>query len=202
MTNQKRQKQLESPVKWAGGVAFWLALAAAAGALGNALPARADSLSLSAGTYSLSARAPSGKEASASGVGTYNLQYSYDGFPHVALQAGYTLIMSGGVGGDLANGLEFGASYYPLSENGTRTWKELDNLVRSGEVWRPYGGLAFLQRQVESSSYSGFVAKAGVERSLNYPWSLKAEVKRSAYSSSSKFSSVEMSLMVGGVLEF
>lgn len=133
----------------------------------TALPARAYKLDFMAGGFSLTAET-SGGSGSKSGLGAYKFTYAIPVTGDLDFGLGYTLIFSDIFTGDASFGLDFEVSYFPMSPSAPIGISTANTSVRMTEVWSPFVGVGYHQRQFQSvqTQYNGFSAAVGVERAL------------------------------------
>jgi hypothetical protein len=147
--------------------------------------AHAHKLGLATGAYMLSTQDPTTEQnLSTLGAGAYQIQYSIRALPHLSAEVGYFIIVGNGFDGLDSNGLEAGISFYPFSDAESRIYRNDSAVLKTTELFRPYAGLFFVQRQVKSASFAGFGAKGGAEWVIRAPWLLKAEARFVTYSNS------------------
>jgi hypothetical protein len=165
--------------------------------------AQAHKLALAGGAYMLSTSDTTTNEAlSTLGAGAYQLQYSIRALPRLAAEIGYFIIIGSGFSGLDSNGLEAGVSYYPFSDAESHVYRADYAVLKTTELFRPYIGGFFAQRQVKSASFAGFGAKAGAEWVVKFPWLIKAEARFVTYSNSLSNPVGELTGNIGIGLEF
>jgi hypothetical protein len=168
-----------------------------------ATPAAARKLSAGLGFFSVNAKTQS-SSASLSGVGAYQIAYEHPLAGSVDLRLGYSLLMTRGIGGDLSFGLDLGGSYYPLTRSSAVEWSSEQARLLVQELWRPYVGAGFFQRNFQSlqSGFAGFGGWAGVDRAIQGPLSARFEARYLSLSGpkSSRVSQVELS--IGALIGF
>lgn len=149
-------------------MAFLVALAAP--------QAHAGKLDAGAGVFQITSKTQKA-ESRISNFGVYRIGYFHPILEHLDIGIAYTLVMSGGFGGDLGYGLDVGANWFPLTRSGQTAWKTPELAYAMVEPWRPYAGISFNQRQFQSiqAGYAGFGLNIGCERSLVNSISAKAE---------------------------
>ncbi len=136
----------------------------------------AKKLDLLCGVFNLSAE-KDGIEGNAAGLGAYRISYFHNLKIDIELGVGYSVIMSDIVGGDLEYGLDLLVNYFPLTPALNKVFKGLHNSVLVQDLWRPYVGVGFYQREVQSVkvSYVGFGVRCGSEYRLDKNMYLKGE---------------------------
>ena len=159
-------------------------------------------LDLQTGAYLIQAGNP---PATLTYFGTYRLAALFSVLPNLEAGVGYTVIMSKGIGGDLAYGFDFALNYFPFTAASPARWASDGKTMEVVELWRPYVGMGFSQRQFQSvfSAYAGFNACAGVERSLEWNrMSLKAEGRLSVLGGPAGAAALEGTLTGGISISF
>jgi hypothetical protein len=163
----------------------------------------AHKFSIMSGLYSLSTTNPdTGAGISSLGLGANMVQYSVRIMPRLAAEVGYFLIIGDGFSGLDSNGIEAGATYYPLSEAEARTYQDEFVSLRLSDIWRPYIGAFFAQRQVLSASFAGYGAKGGTEWVFKAPWLVKVEGRFVSYSNALSPAIIELTGNIGIGIEF
>ena len=150
------------------------------------------------GMFSLTATTTSG-DTNVSSLGSYRAAFSRPILDQLDAFIGYTLNMSNTVGGDLGYGLDIGCNYFPFTFTESKILEKEGLTIRRDEIWRPYAGISFNQRQFQSvkNSYAGFGVNAGTEYSLNKNYSLKAEIRYISLAGSSESEATEINVLAG-----
>ncbi len=135
-------------------------------------------LEIEAGFYSLTAKTAK-RTGSNSNFGVYRAAFGFGVGPQVDIQVGYTLFMTGIIGGDLGFGPDLGVQYFPMTDSGARRFSNEKVVINVNDVLRPFVGAGFHQRQFQSvdSSYAGFSIGGGVEMAWTDDYSLKGEAR-------------------------
>lgn len=151
-----------------------------------------------AGGYSLSAKSPKGS-GSTSNVGLYRVGYFRSLDDQIDFTLGYTLFFSDVFSGDMGYGPDLGVVYYPWTSSGTSRLEGETYLMQFQDVYRPYFGVAFHQRQFQSveSSYAGFSASAGCEYGWAEKYSLRGEVRFSTLTGPNSATASQFDVLVG-----
>ena len=165
--------------------------------------AYASKFSLGAGFYNIDAETPNG-QATLRNLGVYQLGFQYSILPSLELGVGYSVAMSNVVGGDLAFGVDLGVVYYPVTTSGETSWSTDSTLYGLKEIWRPYLGLSFHQRQFQAVQigYAGFGLSVGTERTIRDYLALKGELRGLWMSGTSAATVLEVDGILGVVLTF
>jgi hypothetical protein len=155
------------------------------------------------GLFSLGAQTGSAS-GTASNLGCYRVGFGMPVSTHFDVNVGYTLIMSEIIGGDLAFGLDLGTNYFPLTQTGAYELSTGTTMVAHEELWRPYVGLWFHQRQFQSvrTNYSGFGLATGFERALRFPFDYKIELRYTSLVGASGATATEINFVGGLTLRF
>jgi hypothetical protein len=189
-------KKLLLRLKQLRGIAVLLLLAPAA---------HADSLSLSTGFFDLSPSRPSESTQSVSALGIYEIFYRHPFFNSIEVGLGYSLLVANGVSGDLGYGIDIDLNYFPFTApESTRDQTHNVQLVVN-PLWRPFVGVAFIQRQFPSAdaTYAGFGAKIGTLRTLTDKFSIRSEFRYSTLGGSvSGLSATSIDFLIGVNFEF
>lgn len=167
------------------------------------LEARASKFDLMMGMFSLDATSSSG-DTSVSSLGAYRAAFSHSLLDNVDVMIGYTLNMTNTVGGDLAYGMDLGFNYFPLTFTEPKSFEKDGVRIRRDELWRPYVGMSFNQRQFQSvrNNYAGFGVNVGTEYSLNKKFSFKSEFRYISLGGSGDSEATEMNVLAGISLNF
>lgn len=121
----------------------------------------------------------------------------------VELNFSYSMVLADFSGSDLGYGVDLGANYYYLTSTSDDSFKDDQIEVKRYEVWRPYLGATFSQRNFQSvkNSYAGFGVAAGIERYWDDRLNLKAEIRSIALSGSNDSTASESSVLLGVVFK-
>lgn len=137
-------------------------------------------------------------------LGAFHAAYEHRIVPGLEFSAGYTILVSGFISGDLAFGLDLGINYYPFSDSEPYRFTDSSHNFVSADLWRPYIGAYFAQRQfqVVQSGYAGAGVAVGVERALADEYSLKFIVRHLFFAGSSSTSASETTVLAGITFSF
>jgi len=166
-------------------------------------PARAsDKIDVGAGLYSISSKGGS-KTGSASGLGVYRATYYHRVLPSLDLGIGYTLVMSGVIGGDMGYGPDLAAAYYPLTDAASYRAKTETVSTDFGDQFRPFVSAGFHQRNFQSvdSGYAGFSLGTGSEYEFRPNLSFKAEVRYQMLSGQKSITATQIDAVAGVVFK-
>lgn len=160
--------------------------------------AQAAKIDLMAGGFSIDAKTSSG-DSNVSTLGSYRAAFSKSIFDRIDIGLGYTLNMENTFGGDMAYGLDIGFNYFPLTYTEPKLLEQNHLSIWREEVWRPYVGLSFNQRQFQSvkNSFAGFGFDAGTEIAFNKKYSFKVEFRYISLGGSSESEATEMNVLGG-----
>lgn len=150
------------------------------------------------GFFSISAKTDQ-TSGNLSGFGSYRFTYHYRLVDNLDLDAGYSLFLSRGISGDMGYGPDFGFSYYPFTAGGLIRASTKNVTYESMELWRPYVGLSFHQRQFQSvnSAYAGFGGSVGTNYRYSDQIDLKTELRLQTLTGPNKASATETELFFG-----
>lgn len=150
--------------------------------------------------YSLNATNSSGGSQSVSSFGSYRLGYRHPIKNNFELTVGYTVILAT----DLAYGIDGGIDWFFLTRPSPIEESSGSVIFSVKEVWRPYVGLTFAQRQFQqlTSQLAGFGLRTGFERSMkNKDWSFKGELRYLTLDGSGSIKGDEIQGAVGLIYE-
>ncbi len=166
----------------------------------------AQKLELTTGYYSLSATNATGSKASVTSFTSYRAGYRHPVRSKWELTAGYTVILAS----DMAYGFDFGADYFYLTKANPIKAKSENVTLNVHEVFRPYIGFTFIQRQFQelTSQLAGFGLRLGFEYDTSWKFlasqgiSLKGEVRFASLDGSGQIKGDEMFAGLGIVYHF
>lgn len=163
----------------------------------------ATKLDFSSGMFSIGARSAT-RRGSLTGFGAYSIALKHRLLSQVEMSVGYSVVVSGGISGDLGYGFDVGADYFPLTSESTYTFETAERSLVFYERWRPYVGLSFHQRQFQSiqAGFAGVGIRAGIEYPLSESLAVTATARYILYSGSRATSATELDLLVGMSLGF
>lgn len=157
------------------------------------------------GPFNFSAKNPNNNTtASVSGVGSYRLAYRHAFWSQFELDLGYSLVATDTFGGDLSFGVDVGANYFPLSVAGDVVDKTVRTHVLLQQIWRPFVGVSFNQRNFQSTSsqYAGAGVKLGTEYQLNEEWSLLGAGRYISLGGPNQSEATQTEILLGAVIQF
>ena len=155
------------------------------------------------GAYSFTAKVSS-KTTKLSGIGTYELAYLHPITDHLEFNLGYSLTMTGVIGGDYSYGPKIGINYYPFNFASNEKIILANKTIEIQDFYKPYIGIAFNQRQYQSakSAFAGLGLSIGCEKYINPKYTVKTEVKMNTYTGASQAEASEVNVLFGLVLGF
>lgn len=158
----------------------------------------ANKFDLMAGAFALEAKT-SRQTGSASNLGAYKLNYATGVGKGIDISVGYSVIMSGTIGGDISFGFDLGLEYFPFSSSGRLRLSGPNRLMTIRPLWRPFVGMSFHQRQFQSveTNYAGFGVTVGTERSLDAPFDAKIMGRYLLLAGPNLSEATEMTVMAG-----
>lgn len=135
-------------------------------------------LDVMAGYFSLMAKTKE-KAGNINNFGSYQLNFRYAVAHFLEVSIGYSLIASKTFSGDFGFGPDIGLVYFPFTSANPIEASRENVHFRSYELFKPYLGMAFHQRQYQSiqSSYAGFGFAAGSEIYWKENMSFKVEAR-------------------------
>lgn len=165
--------------------------------------AGANKFDLGFGFYSFTAKTSTGS-GSNSGLGLYMLNFRRTLGPRFELALGYTVYFSNLVSGDSGSGLDLGMNYYPFTFSGPVEASGDGAKIEMEEIWRPYVGATFNQRNFQSvqTTYTGFGFALGLERVLNKSMNLNALFRYLKLNGARGSTGSEMNTSVGVSFKF
>lgn len=155
--------------------------------------------SASAGYYSLNSKSDTAS-GNISGLGIYNINYSFQVLPRTELALGYTLFYSKTISGDMGFGPDIQVRYFPLtSPLGIKASSKDSFELSLTEKFRPFAGVGFVHRQFQSlnSSFAGFQFLGGTEMTATESYSYRVEVRHSILSGPSNSSLQQTDVLLG-----
>lgn len=169
----------------------------------NSYRAECRQMDLKFGAFDLSAHTAT-QRGGVSNLGSYAIMYHHLISNRLSFGVGYSVLMSDVVGGDLAFGPDIGLFWFPLSRNAPLEFGSERTQVIIKELWRPFVGASFHQRQFQSvhSSYAGFGGSAGVTFAYSMDFDLKAEARYIKFAGPREATATEMNLFSGLVFSF
>jgi hypothetical protein len=158
---------------------------------------------ITTGFFSLSGK-NSGKSSTVSGLGIYEASYINTFKEKFEFFVGYSLTMTGIVGGDMSFGPKLGINFFPLNYSSNEIIQLEGKTIEVHDYWKPYIGVSFNQRQFQSvkNSFAGLGFNLGTEKYINQQFTIKTELKLNTYTGPSNSSASEMNLLVGLVYGF
>lgn len=142
--------------------------------------------------------------SSLSGFGSYHLAYHHAVGSNVEVDAGYSIIATDGIGGDLSFGFDIGIIYFPFSAS--------SDLKVSGQgahgvfqdVWRPFVGLGFHHRNFQSTSaqYAGAGLKLGTEYQYSEDLSFLGYLRYISLGGPNQSSATQVEALAGAIFRF
>jgi uncharacterized membrane protein YeiB len=137
-------------------------------------------------------------------LGAFHGAYERRILPSLELSAGYTILVSGIITGDLSFGLDLGVNYYPFSDSEPFRYVDSNRRLVSTDIWRPYIGAYFAQRQFQviQSGFAGGGFALGVERALSEGYSLKVIFRHLFFGGTATTSAAETTLLAGITFSF
>lgn len=161
--------------------------------------AYAGKFDLGMGYFSISAKTEK-SQGSLANIGSYLAGYRHQIGSKLEVSLGYTVLMSKSVGGELGYGPDFGAYYYPFSRNSSLEMDAFAARLSWSEVWKPFLGVSFSQRQFQSvqASYAGARLTVGTERYIDSSMSALIMAHYGSLSGNAGATATEINI-IGGI---
>lgn len=139
------------------------------------------------------------KSASISGPYLFNLAYLLPVADKVQLNFGYSVLLADISGTDKGYGINVGLNYFITSSAKNENLKNDSIDVQRFEIWKPYAGFGFYQRDFQSikNSFAGFGLNGGVERYYTKDMSFKAELRYISLSGTNSSIATEINAILG-----
>ncbi len=136
---------------------------------------------------------------SSSGIGLYQFNFRRAVKNKFEVAVGYTVYFTGIISGDSGSGLDLGVNYFPLTAAGPIEDKGEGAEMMIEELWRPYIGVTFNQRNFQSvqTTYSGYGFLVGLERVLNANTNINSTVRMITLSGPKASTAKETDLFLG-----
>ncbi len=165
--------------------------------------AHAGKFDVAAGYFDFSATTKQ-KSGSVNAFGSWHIAYRHQILSSFEAKVGYSILMTGIIGGDASYGVDIGFNWFPLTHSQSLTTKTDRVQFDSTQVWRPFIGLSFHQRQFQAvqSSYGGFGGELGVERSINSRLSGRLSARYINLSGPSSATATELDFLTGLTFHF
>lgn len=160
-----------------------------------------EKLALDVGYFALDASA-GGESSSISNPSAFRLAFLKPLTEKVELNLAYSLILADFSGSDLGFGPDLGLNYYFLTSAADKKLETEEFKVRVSELWKPYLGLAFHQRNFQSvkNSYAGFGLSIGVEHRYERNLAFRTEARYIGLAGSGESEATELGLFFGVVI--
>ena len=168
-------------------------------AVGISCPAEArKSVDIMTGAYSISAKTDR-SSGSFSGPGIYRVAYRQGFGDRFEFTAGYSILFSSVISGDMSYGPDIGALVYPFSAAGPVTAETPNVKFHAVETIRPFASFSFHQRQFRSveASYAGFSVGAGASFEVGENLTMRAEFRQLVLSGPNKAEATSSEAFVG-----
>lgn len=139
-----------------------------------------------------------------SGLGSYHFGYRHIVSPKWELAAGYSLLATKTITGDLSFGFDLGVNYFFLTTAGPIEAKSGSASATYQQLWRPFVGVSFHQRNFQSTSsqYAGAGVRLGLERPLSDNLSGLASVRYMSLGGPNQSSASQVDVLVGIMCSF
>lgn len=155
-------------------------------------------LDFSYGYFSISSKS-AGKTTNISSLTAANLAYLSPFGDKAQLNIGYSVLLADMSGSDKGYGVNVGMNYFPFNSSKNEILKDEIFHIERFEIWKPYVGAGFYQRDFQSTknSYAGFGGNIGIERYYNKTLSLKTELRYITLTGSNSSTVKEINAFLG-----
>ena len=155
-------------------------------------------LDFSYGYFSISSKSGD-KTTNISSPTAANLAYLLAFGEKAQLNIGYSVLFADMAGSDKGYGVNVGMNYFPFNSSKNEKLKDEHFDVERFELWKPFVGLGFYQREFQSikNSYAGFGSNLGIERYYDKLMSFKAELRYIALAGASEAKATELNAFLG-----
>lgn len=170
--------------------------------LGTAFAGDGDRLAIGYGYFSLNAKV---NEASTtvSNPSAFRLTYLRPMTQSLEFFLGYSVLLADFTGSDLGFGFDAGVNYYLLGNSREESYKDQNVEIRRFDLWKPYVGLGFHQRNFQSvkNSFAGLGVSLGVERYLTEKYNVRTDARYLSLGGSGESTATELGFFVGLVVK-
>lgn len=137
--------------------------------------ASANKFDIGFGAFAVTAKT-STASGSSSGPGLYQFNFRRAVTSKLEIAVGYTVYFTNFIAGDSGSGLDLGGNYFPFTTTGPTETKGDAVKMEFEEIWRPFLGVTFNQRNFQSvqATYSGFGVLVGIERAISSQTNINA----------------------------
>lgn len=141
-----------------------------------------------------------GKSSSVSGMGAYALDIGYELEHNLMVSAIFNIIMADTFTGDQGFGFDIALKHYPISSPAFQIIKDDSLEVYVADLYRPYYGLAFRQREfllILSTNYVGPSLFFGLDYQWRNDWYLNTEFRYDMLSGPSDAEAIQTNILFG-----
>jgi hypothetical protein len=173
--------------------------------IGNTNQAYANELYLTGkfGTYGFSVE--NNGSSSLSGLGAYSLDLGYRLSNTLTASLVFNALAESVISGDMGYGFDIALRHYPISNNGVKKLSDDKINIHIADLYRPYYGFAFRQREfilILSTSYVGPGFFAGIDYQWSPEWFLNFEFRYDMLQGPGEATATQMNLLFGFGKEF
>lgn len=168
-------------------------------------PLHALKIEVAGGGYSFSATKNRNRTTkSISGFGSYRIGVQVPFFNQFAADVGYSLLATNAISGDLAFGFDIGILYFPLSPVSDLKIRTESVTANFQSRWRPFVGIAFHQRNFQSTSsqYAGTGLRLGAELQITSSLSLTGSIRYMQLGGPNQSEAHELDVLAGALFGF
>ncbi len=179
-----------------------LTLAVVLGLLSATPSFAADKFTSAAGFFSINATTDK-SSASISNPSAFSVGYLRTMTDQFEFRINYSLLFADFSGSDLGYGLNVGFHYYPFTSAADQRLSGNGVEATAYEIWRPYGGMIFAQRNFQSirNSYAGIGVVGGAERYYSRDLNFYGELSYVSLAGSSESTATELQAVFGIVVK-
>jgi hypothetical protein len=159
-------------------------------------------VSIAAGFFSINASVGTQSE-SISSPSAFHVGYKREFGSNFEFKIGYSVLLADFTGSDLGYGVDVGVNYYLLTGASDQSYRDERVTVVSHELWRPFVGFGFNQRNFQSvrNSYAGMGITLGAERYYDDKINWIGEFKYTSMGGSNESEATEMQVLMGLVFK-
>lgn len=187
MNQRKNQKQI-----------LWLLSLVLAFIYSKSIHAKDLYLTGKAGTYNFSV--DNNGTSSISGMGAYSLDLAYPLAKNLMVSLIFNTLVENIVSGDMGYGFDIAIKHYPVSSAGFYRLDDDKLDIRIADLYRPYYGIAFRQREfvlILSTSYVGPGFFTGIDYQLNNKWYFNFEFRYDNLQGPREATATQMNILFG-----
>lgn len=155
------------------------------------------------GTYSFAV--DNNGSSSISGLGAYAVDISYPISNNLMASLIFNILSESVISGDMGYGFDIAIKHYPMSGFGHNKLEDEKIKINVADLYRPYYGIAFRQRQfvlILSTSYVGPGIFGGIDYQWKHDWYLNFEFRYDSLQGPREAVANQMNMLFGLGKEF